>query len=114
MSDRVNARQYRRAIIDAGEIPQRALAIPTDLVRHDMFIRDSLCRDEDIAAIVNDCAIPLLAFSAVATLVTRGPAAKVQPVRSLEGHRAGRAKNKAAVENWIDARGEPISANDAG
>jgi AcrR family transcriptional regulator len=51
----------RRGELGAAAIPERVLALPFDLLRHDMLIKGSLCSNDDVDAIVNDCVLPLFA-----------------------------------------------------
>lgn len=66
-------RARERGELGAGAIPERARALPFDLLRHDVLLKGSLCNDGEVDAIVADCVVPLfVALSHGSTTLTSG------------------------------------------
>jgi AcrR family transcriptional regulator len=52
-------RARERGELGADAIPERARALPFDLLRHDVLLKGSMCTGDDVDAIVADCVVPL-------------------------------------------------------
>jgi AcrR family transcriptional regulator len=60
-SDRIFQRAQERGQIDLGKIPAAVLALPFDLMRHDLLMTLKPVPPDRIAAIVDDLFLPLVA-----------------------------------------------------
>lgn len=62
-SDRVFARAHERGELDLGRVPPAVLAMPFDLMRHDMLMTYQPIPPERVTTIVDDLFLPLVAAS---------------------------------------------------
>jgi AcrR family transcriptional regulator len=62
-SDRIFARAHERGEIDLDRIPPAVLAMPFDLMRHDMLMTYKSIPPERVLAIVDDLFMPLVAIN---------------------------------------------------